>query len=49
MDTTRGKLVILYGSQTGCSQEVAERIAREGRRRLLRVEVSPMDEYRLVS
>jgi len=33
-------LLVLYGSQTGCAQEVAERIAWEGKRRLFRVRLS---------
>ncbi|RUS29978.1 hypothetical protein BC938DRAFT_479992 [Jimgerdemannia flammicorona] len=38
-------LVILYGSQTGCAQDVAERIGREARRRHFRARVVAMDEY----
>ena len=38
-------LLILYGSQTGCAQEVAERIGWEGRRRHFNVRVAGMDEY----
>jgi len=33
-------LLVLYGSQTGCAQEVAERIAWEGKRRLFRVRLA---------
>jgi len=39
-------LLVLYGSATGCAQEVAERIGREGRRRGLAVKgVLPMDAF----
>lgn len=43
------KLVVLYGSQTGCAQETAERIAREAKRRHFRVSVHAMDLYERVS
>jgi hypothetical protein len=33
-------MLVLYGSQTGCAQEVAERIAWEGKRRLFRVRLA---------
>jgi sulfite reductase alpha subunit-like flavoprotein len=36
------KLLILYASQTGLSQETAERIAREGRQRHFVTECSSM-------
>nr|CAG4712427.1 unnamed protein product [Naegleria fowleri] len=36
---------VLYGSQTGCAQEVAERIQREAKRRHLRVKLSALDDY----
>lgn len=39
------KLIVLYGSQTGTAQDVAERLSREGRRRHFCVEVFSMDEY----
>ena len=39
------RLLILYGSQTGCAQDVAERIGREGKRRQYRVRVCSMDSY----
>lgn len=32
MDKSNRKLTVLYGSQTGTAQEVAERIWREARR-----------------
>lgn len=38
-------LLVLYGSQTGTAQDVAERIGREARRRHFRARVSSMDEY----
>ncbi|RKO83046.1 flavo protein-like protein [Blyttiomyces helicus] len=41
----RPSLLILYGSETGCAQEVAERIAREGRRLLLKPRCMAMDDY----
>lgn len=33
-------LLVLYGSQTGCAQEVAERIAWEGKRRFFCVRLA---------
>ncbi|KAJ8331849.1 NAPDH-dependent diflavin reductase [Batrachochytrium dendrobatidis] len=39
------RLLVLYGSQTGCAHETAERIAREGRRRYFNVQVEAMDDY----
>eukprot|EP00842_Homolaphlyctis_polyrhiza_P002194 jgi/Hompol1/2976/HPOL_006268-RA len=39
------QLVVLYGSQTGCAQEAAERVAREARRRHFHVLLQSMDEY----
>ncbi|RUS21655.1 NADPH-dependent diflavin oxidoreductase 1-like protein [Endogone sp. FLAS-F59071] len=38
-------LTILYGSQTGCAQDVAERIGREARRRHFRAKVIAMNDY----
>lgn len=40
--TEERSLLVLYGSQTGCAQEVAERIAWEGKRRLFRVRLAGM-------
>lgn len=37
------KLLVLYGSQTGNAQDVAERIAREGNHRYFRTECKAMD------
>ena len=39
------RLLVLYGSQTGTAQDTAERIGREGKRRLFRIRVLPMDSY----
>ncbi|KAK7487379.1 hypothetical protein BaRGS_00021341 [Batillaria attramentaria] len=44
MGETR-RLLILYGSQTGTAQDVAERIGREARRRLFAVKVVALDSY----
>ena len=44
METERS-LLILYGSQTGSAQDVAERIGRDGKRRHYRVRVCSMDSY----
>jgi len=44
MSESRG-LVVLYGSQTGTAQEVAERIGREGERLHFSTEVSSMDSF----
>ncbi|KAG2186396.1 hypothetical protein INT43_002834 [Umbelopsis isabellina] len=38
-------LLILYGSETGCAQDTAERIGRQARRRHFRTRVMAMDEY----
>ncbi len=38
-------LTVLYGSQTGCAQEVSERIVREARRLAYSVYTASMDEY----
>ena len=39
------RLLVLYGSQTGTAQDVAERLKREARRRHLRCRILPMDSY----
>lgn len=39
------KILILYGSQTGTAQDVAERIWREAKRVNLRSTVKCMDDY----
>ncbi|KAG0163002.1 NADPH-dependent diflavin oxidoreductase 1 [Apophysomyces sp. BC1034] len=38
-------LLILYGSETGCAQDVAETIGRQGWRRHFRTRVIAMDDY----
>ncbi|XP_014675803.1 PREDICTED: NADPH-dependent diflavin oxidoreductase 1-like [Priapulus caudatus] len=40
-------LTILYGSQTGTTQEVAERVGREAKRRHFATKVSAMDDYNI--
>ena len=40
MAVTERSLLVLFGSQTGCAQEVAERIAWEGKRRHFRVRLA---------
>lgn len=42
------KLVVLYGSQTGTAEEVAERIGRGARRRFIVPNVLAMDDYNIV-
>ncbi|XP_060697241.1 NADPH-dependent diflavin oxidoreductase 1 [Hemiscyllium ocellatum] len=39
------KLLVLFGSQTGTAQDVAERIGREGVRRHFKCRVMPLDSY----
>ncbi|KAF9202263.1 NADPH-dependent diflavin oxidoreductase 1 [Haplosporangium sp. Z 27] len=39
------RILFLYGSQTGCAQDVAENAAREARRMHFNATVSAMDEY----
>ena len=41
-------LVVLYGSQTGTAQDVAERLGRLGRRRHFSVKVAALDEFPVV-
>ena len=43
------KISILYGSQTGTAQEIAERVGREAKRRFITAAVSSLDEYNVVS
>lgn len=45
---TSRKLVVLFGSQTGTAEEVAERIGREARRRYIIPIVIGMDDYEIV-
>ena len=42
------QLLILYGSQTGTAQDVAERIGREAKRRHFSTRVIPLDSYNVV-
>jgi len=42
------RLVILYGSQTGTAQDVAERIERDAIRRRFSVTIEPLDQYDIV-
>ncbi|XP_068695868.1 NADPH-dependent diflavin oxidoreductase 1-like [Montipora foliosa] len=45
-DLSKGRRIcVLYGSQTGTAQEVAERIGREAKRRFLSVAVLALDDY----
>ena len=39
------RILFLYGSQTGCAQDVAENAAREARRMHFSATVSSMDDY----
>lgn len=39
------RILFLYGSQTGCAQDVAENAAREARRMHFSAAVSAMDDY----
>lgn len=45
MGEAERRLLVLYGSQTGTAQDVAERIGREARRRHFRARVQAMDSY----
>eukprot|EP00795_Rhopilema_esculentum_P010504 gene10504-19221_t len=45
MQGNKRTLTILYGSQTGTAEEVAERIGREGKRRHFLCQVCAMDMY----
>ena len=42
-------LLVLYGSQTGCAEEVANSLARDAVRRHFDVELSSLDDLVLVS
>jgi sulfite reductase alpha subunit-like flavoprotein len=46
-DLTR-KLTVLYGSQTGTAQDIAEQIGRDGVRYHLNVTVKALDNYDVV-
>ncbi len=39
------RVVVLYGSQTGTSQDVAERVGREAKRRHFKTRVLSLDSY----
>lgn len=43
------RFTILYGTETGNSQDVAERIARQARRRRISTSVYSMADYDIVS
>ncbi|XP_004613420.2 NADPH-dependent diflavin oxidoreductase 1 isoform X1 [Sorex araneus] len=43
------RLLVLYGSQTGTAQDVAERLGREARRRRLGCRVQALDSYPVVN
>ena len=43
--STRGRLAILFGSQTGCAEEVARQLASEAIRRRFEPTCCSMDEY----
>ncbi|KAI9142100.1 hypothetical protein BKA69DRAFT_1070073 [Paraphysoderma sedebokerense] len=45
IDSNRPRLTILYGSQTGTAQDVAERLARESKNRHFSVKLSAMDDF----
>ena len=49
MSSLRCPLLVLYGSQTGTAQDVAERIGREAYRRHIHARVMPMDAYPIAS
>ena len=42
------RLLILFGSQTGTAQDVAEKISREARRRHFLPKVVALDSYNIV-
>lgn len=42
------RISVLFGSQTGTAQEVAERIGREAKRRFLSATVMALDDYNVV-
>uniref|UniRef100_A0A8D0EF38 Flavodoxin-like domain-containing protein n=1 Tax=Strix occidentalis caurina TaxID=311401 RepID=A0A8D0EF38_STROC len=43
------KLLVLFGSQTGTAQDIAERIGREAKRRHFQCRVEALDSYDVVS
>ena len=42
------QLLVLYGSQTGTAQDVAERVGREAKRRHFSTRVLALDDYQVV-
>jgi sulfite reductase alpha subunit-like flavoprotein len=42
---SKRQILILYGSQTGCAQDAAERMSRQARRRHFAVRLYSMDAY----
>ena len=44
-NTSERQLLILYGSQTGCAQDVAERMLRQAKRRHFKTRIYSMDAY----
>ncbi len=42
---TSRRVLVLFGSETGCAQEVAERVVREARNRLFHTRINAMDDY----
>lgn len=40
---------VLYGSQTGCAQDTAQRIARQAQRKQIQVQLLPLNSYNVVS
>jgi sulfite reductase alpha subunit-like flavoprotein len=45
--TQKISLLILYGSETGTAQDVAETLWRDARRRRLQVRLMAMDDYEI--
>ena len=49
MDSLKRQIVILYGSQTGTAQDVAERIGRDAKRLHFKVKLQALDKYNIGS
>jgi sulfite reductase alpha subunit-like flavoprotein len=45
MENESRSIVILYGSETGSSQDLAENLARQAKRRHFKTRVYAMDDY----
>ena len=45
----RRRLLVLYGSQSGTAEDLAQRVGREARRRYFEAAVTAMDKYDKVS